>query len=1022
MTWRISTSSSGAGRSVRWASWYSGAMLPESLPPVPQDSIDVTLLRIDIERALDELISQEGGMPFQGLAVVLGKQRWPELVAHQRKKDFGLDAYAPASETPEGVGKGLAASIRPTRSKICADARTAKENFPDLERLLFVTPRPVSNNNQRRLAAEIQEKYGIDLLIVEREEIITLLMMPENASLCASHLYLSVESEAQVADLIKRTRRAAAAVTQSWARRTKGHPLVDPTAVRLDPAVAEPAAFLSLQRIDDELCRGGRIVLEGPAGRGKTTALIQLAQRPRATGTPIMVDLPRWASSSRPILDFIARTPQFQAENLTANDLARVQQAEPFLLLLNGWNEISASDVDQAVAALAELERDFPSAGIIVATRTHHLTPLPGAVRLRLKRVTRSQRTEYLKDRLGPSGNRLIARIEADRSLDELTRTPFVLSEVASLSEAGYEIPSTKIDILSQVVRMQEQREEHVNGLQGSPLFSRQAAYLRAVASEMTCRGAVELPEADARSVVAAVGQELASRGQVEGAGAPTVLATLTAHHLLERVDYPQPAFRFDHQQFQEYFAALDLRRQLLVLPGDDSNEVTRFTTDYVNEPEWTEPLRMIAATFDEKGDDDETGNGNPLAGALLVKMALTVDLVFAAELAQLCGAVVWDEVRTVVGDRLRAVYAMPDGNFQEYALAAMLASGTGDFSDVIVPVLSAEDRQVRLRACRLWPSSGVATLGPNWRDELGGWRDAAQVDFVSELLRQRIDPDVVDFVVEAGSIAVKVAAATSLMWWHRSDDALTRVLGSLDAPTFEHVVREDGERMPTAFRAQALAALRKSLETGTDDTARLRVALRLVEWGEAALDGVIKETMAAAAGRDMHDSTFLCIERALNHLHNTDPAWTSEWVAIQIAEGVLYGPEHWMPFATIIPDHVVEDCLKRLETEDLDYRCSRGMIAVVAAGADAKWTGRVFEILRQRSQRVEAQPGQRHESEWRVTRQLEDLFRRLPDDVAAAGVVSSVINGDVVDIKVAARLLKQGRYGRQGTAAHYRR
>ena len=265
-----------------------------------------------------------------------------------------------------------------------------------------------------------------------------------------------------------------------------------------------------------------------------------------------MVDLPRWSSSNRPILEFIARMPQFQAEDLTANDLARVQQAEPFLLLLNGWNEISESNSEQAGDALRELERDFPSAGIIVATRTHHLTPLPGALRLRLRRLERAQRAGYLEARLGASGNRLIARIAADPSLDELTRTPFILSEVASLFEAGLEVPPTKIDILAQVVRLQELREEHVNGLQGSPLLGRQTDYLKALASEMTRRGAVELPEADARAVVADVARELENRGQTGPAGAPTILATLTAHHLLERVDYPQPAFRFDHQQIQE--------------------------------------------------------------------------------------------------------------------------------------------------------------------------------------------------------------------------------------------------------------------------------------------------------------------------------------------------------------------------------------------------------------------------------------------------------------------------------------
>ena len=89
----------------------------------------MAVLRVDIERALDELIFQEEGMRFQGLAVVLGKKRWPELIALQRKQDGGLDAYAPASETEENVGKGLAASITGTLKKVAGDAETAKEEL-----------------------------------------------------------------------------------------------------------------------------------------------------------------------------------------------------------------------------------------------------------------------------------------------------------------------------------------------------------------------------------------------------------------------------------------------------------------------------------------------------------------------------------------------------------------------------------------------------------------------------------------------------------------------------------------------------------------------------------------------------------------------------------------------------------------------------------------------------------------------------------------------------------------------------
>src|SRR5439155_11409647 len=137
----------------------------------------------------------------------------------------------------------------------------------------------------------------------------------------------------------------------------------------------------------------------------------------------------------------------------------------------------------------------------------------------------------------------------------------------------------------------------------------------------------------------------------------------LTAHHVLERVDYPQTAFQFEHQQLQEYYAALDVRARLFELRDDDHEANGRFTADYVNDPAWAEPLRMIAETFAEQTGEGGTDKRNTLSGGKLVEMALAVDLVFAGELAQLCGAAVWDEVRVAVGERFRAIYAIRDGN-----------------------------------------------------------------------------------------------------------------------------------------------------------------------------------------------------------------------------------------------------------------------------------------------------------------------------------------------------------------------
>ena len=685
----------------------------------------MAIQRTDIERALDEIRSQEEGMRFQGLAVVLGRKRWPQLIAHQRKKDFGLDAYAPASETPEKVGKGLAASIRATLVKVSDDAKRAKENFPDLRKLLFVTPAKVGNADRRRWEKALRNDHDLELLLIEREEIITLMTMPENASLCTSYLYLHIDPDPEVADLIDRTRRAAAGVARNWVAKTKGHPLIDLKAVRLDPNGAESADVLSLEQIDQALSQSGRIVLEGPAGRGKTTTLIQLAQRARTAAIPFIVELPAWTTSRRNILEYLAGMPAFLGERLTSADLAQVQQTEPFLLLLNGWNEIAESSSAPANDALRELERDFPGAGIIVATRTHHLVPpLPGAMRLRLLCLGREQREAYLEARLGARSVELRARIDANPSLDELTRTPFILSEVTTLFEADAEIPSIKFGILTQVLRLQEQRDEHRNSLQAAPIFGQQTDYLKALATEMTRRGAVALYEADARPVVGAVAQELVNRGQIQGAGAPEVLASLTAHHLLERVEYPETQFQFEHQQFQEYYAALDVRARLLGLLDDNCDVIDRFTADYVNDPAWAEPLRMVAETLAEQTGNDVTDELNTRAGAKLVNMTLVVDLVFTGELARLCGAAVWNDVRAVVAERFRAAYEIPDRNYQQYAIAAMLATGADDFCDIILSLLSGQNRQTRLRTYRLWPD--IPALGR--LDRTGASRCAAGV------------------------------------------------------------------------------------------------------------------------------------------------------------------------------------------------------------------------------------------------------------------------------------------------------
>ena len=444
--------------------------------------------------------------------------------------------------------------------------------------------------------------------------------------------------------------------------------------------------------------------------------------------------------------------------------------------------------------------------------------------------------------------------------------------------------------------------------------------------------------------------------GRSSGREAPAILASLTGHHLLERVEYPQTEFRFDHQQFQEHYAALDVRARLFDLLDDEDQATDGFTADYVNYPAWFEPLRMVAETLAQQTGDEGTDRRNIEAGRKLVDMALLVDLVFAGDLAQLCGAPVWNEVCTVIGERFRTAYAIPDERYRQYAIAAMLATGSDDFRDIILPLLSGPDQQTRLGTYRLWPDVRLSSLGSNWREQVRGLSEEARTDFVSELLHHRVDGEIACLAAEDISVAVKKAAVSGLMWTG-SDDALTRVLESMDARTFEEVARNNVHRMPPALKTKTIAAMREFIEMTTDHPARLRTALNLIKLGEPEPDGVVKEAIAALPGDDMRNLYSHHIRPALEYLSKTDPAWTSEWVVTQIAKGVPCGDEEWLPFATVIPDDLVETYLHRLETEDLKNSYFEGMISVIVHRAEPKVVSRVFAKLRELRSRVYADP-----------------------------------------------------------------
>jgi hypothetical protein len=982
---------------------FSTAGTP-GLPAVLKMVKSMAVLRSDIEKALDELISNEEGMRFQGLAVVVAKQRWPDLIASERKKDLGADAV--------GGGKALACSLTGTLKKIKDDATSIKAHFSGVEKLIFATPRKVTNAALDPWKEEIQKEFGFELMVISREEIITALMEPKNAPLCRTHLHLPVESEPSVEELAGKVREATQPVIKAWSARVGAKPLIDLRAVKLDSSGAEANEVFQLGGIREALEKSGRIVLEAPAGRGKTTTLVQLAGQLNSAGSVVfLIDLPIWIQSGKDVLSFVAGIPAFQALGLGAERLAQLQKTE-HSFLLNGWNEIAESDSSRAALALRELDQNFPTAGIVVATRTHHIVPpLPGALRLRLLLLNRSERAQYLEHRLGrEKANELRTQIDNDAVVDELTRTPLILSEVTAIFEQGAPIPKTKMGVLAAAIQLHEQAKEHSTALAIAPLDERAGDYLAALAEAMTGQGAVTVQEDSARAIVSSVGVKFVNSGQIAQIREPAaVLAALCGHHLLVRGEYPTLSFRFTHQQFQEFYVATLLKKRLMALAEkEDAKGVLEFTKQYVNEPAWEEPLRMIAEEVGIGGEASLGFESVLKMGALLVRMALKCDPVYAAELAYFCGPLVWKQVGGEVSNYLRSMYVTTDHNYKERALVGMVASGSPDFDDILFPLLTGADQQKRLGTYRLWHDFHLSSLGSNWQQALKGWDEEIRAEFVRDLLHfGKAVRELAPFALSDSSMKVRVAAVTALSWISSREDR-AQLLGKLDDDTFKMAVLElPMETIPPASRGRALAVYRNLYGETSDPVGRLRILLQRAELGDSVIQEMKDELTKCAPDRVKELGDFL-LKPLLDIVRRAEPEWVSHWVAARIVEGALWS-EHWIGLVTTIPDELKERLLHRLETEDLQHSHQSSGESVLAACCDTAMVQRVFTKICDRERVMLNAPDERHELEYTIKRQLEELFRLFPVNAAVAGLLGRFsTNPENLELMVVADLFSR--------------
>jgi NACHT conflict system protein len=963
--------------------------------------------RSEIELALDEMISDETGMRFQGIAVIHAQQKWPQLVACERKKDGGLDAHADGESQPDGKGIGLACSIRASLKKFCDDAEQVKKHHPDVQLLIFSTAEKVGEYEKDSWGKKILEQFGLQLVVVSREEFISWLRAPAQADICRE-LGIAPPMGQDLEPAFERAQKAAQEIAVDWDRayRKPWRPVINLSAFKLDEQGSRTEA-ITTDSLGASLGEGQRIILEAPAGSGKTTTLVQFARRVLSTGgLAFLVDLPGWGSSHKDILAYIAGYPPFAGDGLDANLLSKLRGKLPLTFLMNGWNEVSIASVEEADIALRGLVRSFPAAIIIVATRTHrHTPPLDGALRVELSPLGRAQRNEYLDLVLGKDANGLKAMLDSNRVLHYITRTPLILAEVADLYRSGKDIPPTKLGVLAAVVEGIEQSTEHRVSLQQAPLWGHAVDYLRALSMTMSSTGETELGASDALDVVNSVSAGLRTAGQTTNVPQPDeILNELSKRHVLVQTRGRETSFRFQHQQYQEFFAAGALKTRLLELvKGKDPKQERNFQKWYVNEPRWEESLLMLAEDIGGRGEEKLMVE----AGVKLVRLALEVDPIFAGALARRCGPAIWSEVRNEIGVLLRAWYDAPDPNHKQCALAAMLATGSDDFKDIVVPLLTSSNAQFRLAVYHSGAEFLPSSLGSNWSEIVRGWPEDVRLDFVLQLADDPWLSDKVEqFALSDPSAKVKWNIARRLSWYGYTEK-VERLLESLNGAGFREAVRAlDQDEIPKSQWPRAVIAYEQRHKESSDPFERLRLLRILQTFGGTNIVERMKDELDGLGPDQLKPGeTQGEIRWSLDELQKSDPKWVSEWAARKVLDkSIWFGACQGL--IAQISNEEREALYLRFSTEVLDQGEQQRVVSVLVSVMDSALAARVLATACEIRAGLTPPPGH-DQAKWNLFRQVEDLLRVIRPEMLLESSKEKLENEpDVVELDILTEIL----------------
>lgn len=390
---------------------------------------------------------------------------------------------------------------------------------------------------------------------------------------------------------IARVRLFAAALVESSKHSWKMPRFVAPITLEAYEEGQEHVRPTTPAELVTPIAKGAPVLLYGEGGIGKTTFTLELAEQclrsdPRI---PIFVDGAAWARTNTSLLQYLVGRPVAQSYAITVADLSTLTTAGQLVLLINGWNEMSAASKLSCREDLIQLMVTAPVLGLVIATRTPGDTPgLPQTRKVHVRGLAWKGQSAIIRSELDATrAADLIAVLAKNTLLRHAARSPLILRGAIAKARVGITPEATVFDLLGASVDAFETDPQRTHVLATAPLDGHHRLFLGALARSLTDQAVTSCSKGDAVKMITEVSQQLVKDGLYSGApGSAAVLDILVNHHLLHVED---ESVRFPHHRFQAYFAAQWLWHACF--ENSDGLRLARA----INAPAWSEVLFMIA-------------------------------------------------------------------------------------------------------------------------------------------------------------------------------------------------------------------------------------------------------------------------------------------------------------------------------------------------------------------------------------------------------------------------------------------